>query len=278
MATIFHEPELRPRERYSQLEAAVQRFPEDFPTIDSARIFMSEVVVPPSLRWAYKGNGKTGTSSTKRFLFELEFGVSLTTQIDPPSDINPDAAAHRLTSANVYREISALSSGLAVLETTLRLTTVRNPTSRATSAFLYLCASSDQRHVWFSDERLRMNALVGFDWQRDVRTSRGMDKFLNYIQIMIENHGVDTINRHWRPQVASIKPRVLRPHLIGKTEEMETFYRDIAERLDRPLPDNWVTPRANRNVSDFDPETLLSAEALSRIEVIYAKDFEEFGY
>lgn len=278
MAMIFHEPELRPRERFSLLEAAMQRYPDDFPSTESARIFLNQVVAPASLRWVYKGNGKTGTSSTKRFLFELEFGVPLSTQVNLPYDINPDAAAHRLASANVFRELSNIPAGLTVLDSALRLTTVRNPISRATSAFLYLCAAADQRHIWLSDDRLRMNALVGFDWERDIRTPQGMEKFLDYIQIMIENLGEDAINRHWRPQVTSVKPKVLRPHLVGKTEDMETFYRAIAERLDTRLPDSWVVPKANKNASGFDPKTLLSAEALSRIEVIYARDFEEFGY
>jgi hypothetical protein len=278
MTSIFHDPELRPRERYNQLEAAMQRFPEDFPTIDSARVFMTHFVVPASLRWAYKGNSKSGTSSTKRFLFELEFGVPLSTQIDPPNNIIHDSAPHQLKSANVFRDVFSLPSGFSALESALRLTTVRDPASRAVSAFLYLCVSGDQRHVWFSNDRLRMNAMVGFDWNRDIRTSQGMEKFLDYIRIMIEEHGEDEIDRHWRPQVANVKPRVLKPHLIGKTEEMEAFYRAIAERLDLPLPENWVTPRVNRNTSDFDPKALLSANALSRIEMIYAKDFEEFGY
>ena len=260
------------------LDAAIARHPDTFASRDAAAAYLGHIFMPHSRRWAYCGNGKSGTSSTKRFLFELEFGARLTVSLTLPSDINPDVASHHLSNADVFRPLSAMPQGLELLKNTLRLTTVRHPATRALSAFFYLCRSNDEAHPWFARDRLRINALVGFDWHKDPRSATGFKKFLHYIEQTIDTGGADTVNPHWRPQVANIKPEILRPHLVGRTENLEHFYRAVAERLNVALAADWQAPVANREPRTAAREALLTPDATALITRIYRADFETFGY
>ncbi|KIC38002.1 sulfotransferase family 2 domain-containing protein [Leisingera sp. ANG-M7] len=278
MAEIFFNTAPRPKQRQAILDAALQAFPDEFSDLPAVRDYFLRIFVPQSRTWSYKANGKTGTSSTKRFLFELEFGIPLTARFASATDINPDATSHRLTEAGLFQPLIAFPRGHRLLPDTLQLTTVRNPERRALSAFLYLCVSHDRNHPWFVDERLRMNAMVRFDWNNDIRTAAGFEKFLDYVAQTIEQAGPDSVDPHWRPLVPSIKPNVFQADLIGRTEDLGTFYKSVAERLDRKLPDNWSVPHANKNSGEFEGETLLTSSVKSRIEQIYRADFEAFGY
>lgn len=278
MAGIFHTARIKGARRQKMLDDTVGRFPGIFASRDTAAAYMNQIIMPHSRRWAYCGNGKSGTSSTKRFLFELEFATPLTAGLKLTSDINPDVAAHHLATADVFRPVSFMGKGLDAINNTLRLTTVRHPAARAVSAFLYLCRSDDESHVWFARDRLRMNALVGFDWNRDTKTASGFVKFLRFIEITIAEAGADTVNAHWRPQVDNIKPEIFRPHLVGHTENLESFYRAIARRLDRPLAPDWHAPIANRAESTDTGSALLTPEAVRLLNRIYRADFDTFGY
>ncbi len=275
---VFNEPELPLRKKRQNAACVFEDYPDSFSSEEDAFQFLKHIFVSASNRWAYSGNGKSGTSSTKRFIFELEFGSKLTVALDNPKDINPDSNAHGLTKAGVFRSLVSIAGGIDLLDGVLRITTVRHPLSRVLSAFNYLCIINDRAHVWMVEERLRMNAMVGFDWEKEPRTSRGLAKFLNYIELCTQANAERIVNPHWRIQVDNIHPDVFKPHIIGRTEDLGTFYREIAERLDQPLPENWILPEANKSQYATDPATLITPEIERQIENIYRRDFEEFGY
>ena len=273
---VFYWKPMAPEGRKAVTEAAMVAYPA-LKTPREAQDFLSRVVVPASFRWAYILNGKCATSSTLRFLFEMEFGVPLTVALQDDTDLNPDTVAHRLHRASVLRKLAELQRGAEVLPGALRLSTVRHPATRALSAFFYLCTTQDRAHPFMAEDRIRMNAIVGFDWTADSRTAPGFVKFLRYIDHGLRHNQHMQVNPHWRPQVTNTRPDAFQPDLIGKVEDLASFYRAVAARLDRPLPPGWREPHTNaqppRDVTAFD-----TPESCTLIARIYADDFAAFGY
>jgi hypothetical protein len=275
-ARLFDAAETAPGKRRALAEQASARFPQAFRRPEEAQEYLGHVFLPASLRWAYCGNGKTGATSTKRVLFELEFGHPLTASLRLDTDMNSDPAPHFLKHAGVFRPVLWVPNGLDVLERALRLTTARHPTTRALSSFTYLCRSDEAAHPWLADERMRMNAVTGFDWTGERHTATGFLKFLDYLAAEAEADRLRTGDPHLRPQVLNVRPEVLRPELVGRTERLDAFFRALAERLGRPLPERWKAPHSNRQ----DPvmaETLLTPAAMGRLASVFAADYEWLG-
>jgi len=277
MAKLFPMREPTAALRSGQVERLMQTYPDAFADRGEAVGFLRSIHLPFSRSWAFKSNPKCGTSSTKRVLFFLEFGVPLTVHLKTDNDINPEKVVHDLSEAHVFRTAYQTPNGFRQARKALRLTTVRNPLTRARSAFLYLCWSDELQHQWFSKERLRMNALVGFDWDNDPGTETGMLKFLDFIEQCSETQGAHTLNVHWRPQALAAKDDVFAPDLIGRAEALPDFYQEIAERLDRPLPPDMSRTHTNAGTAAHDVD-LLTPAVRRRVREIYSRNFEIYGY
>lgn len=276
---LFMAPELPPARRAAQFEALRRDHPEALPSNEAAAQYLRRIHVPASLRWAFLNNGKAGTSSSRRLLFQLEFGVPLTVAWDVSDDINSDAVAHRLQGpSGILRPAALIADPLNRLAGSLRLTTVRHPLDRALSAFEYLCKSHDLRHSWFVQDRLRMNAMVGFDWDRHPRTAEGFSRFLDYAGQTIATAGAQAVDPHWRPQIDNILPDIFRPDLIGRLEDLPAFFSAVAERLDQKLPEEAGLPRSNRQDYRSDRASLLTPANRAAIASLYAADFNWLGY
>lgn len=277
--SVFLGPALPPGPATAQAEAMRRAHPQDFPTADAAAQFLRSIHMPASLRWAFLNNGKSGTSSARRLLFRLEFGVPLTAEWDVPGDINSDAVVHHLQGpAGILRPALAIPEAAARLAAALRITTVRHPLDRALSAFDYLCRSHELRHGWFAADRLRMNALVGFDWSRHPRTEQGFARFLDYVACIRAQAGAAAVDPHWRPQIENVRPALFRPDLVGRVEDMPGFFAALAARLDRPLPGDAADTASNRQHHRSDRAALLSAGNRAAIRALYAADFDWLGY
>lgn len=275
---LFLDAETPPPQRRAVAERLATLHPDRFANADQTLPFLRSIHLPASLRWAFLNNGKAGTSSARRFLFQIEFGVPLTTAWNVPHDINPDSVVHNLQgNAGVLRAALVLPMPLEKLSNALRMTTVRNPISRAISAFEYLCKSHDLAHSWFAQDRLRMNAVAGFNWMVDPRTATGFLKFLDYLQWSQEHLALADINPHWRAQIDNIVPAVYRPDIIGRVEDMPSFFRIVADHLSEPCPESFTSITANRQEYPSGKEWVTSA-ALSRIRSFYARDFDWLGY
>ncbi|SIQ23975.1 Sulfotransferase family protein [Paracoccus thiocyanatus] len=279
MGSVFLGPALRPGPAAAQAEALHQAYPQDFSAPEAAAQFLRSIHMPASFRWAFLNNGKSGTSSARRLLFELEFGVPLTAKWDVPGDINSDAIVHHMQGpAGILRPALVIPNGVARLESALRITTVRHPVDRALSGFDYLCRSHELRHGWFSADRLRMNAMVGFDWSRHPRTEQGFARFLHYVARIRAEAGSMSVDPHWRAQIENIRPAIFRPDLIGRVEDMPGFFAELATRLDRPLPEDNDRTASNQQDHRSERSALLSAANRAAIRELYAADFEWLGY
>ena len=270
---------VKPMQRKAAAEQTQEVSAEHFPTFDSAKNFLFQIILPPSMRWGFISVGKSGSSSTLRYLFQAEFGCEFTAKAAPLNDINPSAAVHMLTEHGVFSR--AFWRGLSIQELISergpkeRICVVRNPHDRAISAFRYLCQSHVLESRWFARDRFRMNAVVGFDWGRHTDTLEGFILFLEYIKWQVETEGADRVNGHWRSQFTFVKPPIFRPTIVGRIEDMNLFFRTLSERLEKSPRDN--APWENSQSTGDDP-LRSDPRARALCEQIYAADYEAFGY
>ena len=270
---VFHSAETLMPQRKAMAERAMKRWPDTFLTPEIALDYLATISMPASERWAYANNAKSGTSSTKRFLFHLEFGVPLSVNFEPLIDINADAVSHALSRSGVFRTLPHVVGGLNVLNKAFRITTARHPVARAVSSFNYICLTDAESSPWLVNQRLRMNATVGFDWSRDRNTHDGFVKFLDHLLDNERQTGEVIDNPHLRPQVRNVRPDVFKPALVGRTEDLASFYRKIAEHFDTPMPDNWQPPASNRLDSEAGAATLISPQTKRLMAEVFAADF-----
>ena len=268
-----------------RLAAAFGAMPGAFRDRATSDEFFSYMVTPRSGRWAFRPNGKAATTTALEALFFLEFGHPNTARIADPTDMNPDAAVHRMAGSGVFRHLHLRHDAEDLpgfLRATDYVATVRHPGARALSAFRYLCRSHRAAHPQFAAERFRMTALTGFDWDRHDGTEEGFRRFLDYVRLCNERQVGRPVNNHFRPQADTIRPDLFPPAVLGRVEDMPAFFRDLADRL-RPgaaMPQGWADRRANRGApAQAGDIALLRAPGVRRrIEACYAADFEAFGY
>lgn len=257
-------------------------FGDRFGSVAAMRGFLQLIWFPRSRAWRYQLNGKSGTSFALNLLFELEFGHPFTTRVAASETGNqhPDFALFQQAEARL------LSNPLRVKETWtafrafpgLTLATVRDPYARALSGFVYLCRSHAMGDRRFLSERLRLNALAGFDWDCHPDTAEGFERFLQYLRDQATAFGAETLDPHWRPQALHIRPEITRPDLIGRTEALDVFARAVAERLDRPLPAALRDQRLNVTGGGARAGDLYDAGRRRLVEEFYAEDFALFDY
>ena len=91
---LFLDAETTPSQPKAVAERLVEKHPQSFAIPEQALSFLRSIHLPASLRWSFLNNGKAGTSTSRRFLFQLEFGVPLSAVWHVPQDINPDGVVH----------------------------------------------------------------------------------------------------------------------------------------------------------------------------------------
>lgn len=256
-----------------------EEFPETFPLIQMAVRFLVQIILPPSKRWAFISTGKNASTSFLSYAFEAEFGCKLGVKLDPLVDINPKAVVHEV--ANSFAFSRAYIQGMSArdvlsVEGMQRICIVRNPYNRALSAFTYFCSSQELRKGWFLHDRIRANATVQFDWEKHPNTVEGFVRFLRYIELEIARVGASGLDGHWMPQVEFIQPTVFNPTLVGRLEDMDTFYRSFRTAIG---VDDLMSMASVENAQVRDAESYLtSKEVRGLIEDIYKADFEYWGY
>ncbi|PTE13627.1 sulfotransferase family 2 domain-containing protein [Pseudogemmobacter blasticus] len=239
--------------------------------------FLSGVFLPRSGRWAYAATPKAASSSLKRLLFELEFGLPLPGDVTDPEDPNGDAPATRVLSSRLICPLWELDDPAAALSGALRITAVRDPELRAISGFKHICRSHVLKHVPYYTDRLHISALTGLNWAKESYRPSGFEKFLEFIAACYADNRADLVDPHWQRQVDSIMPQVFRPDLIAHVEDLNPFLHQIADRLGAPLPQDFVMPHSNASPDQTGRE-LITPRAAELIRQIYAADYAAFGY
>ena len=243
--------------------------------------FFAYLITPRSGKWAFASAGKTGTSAALDLLFSIEFGHCNTVSVNDPTDLNRDAQTHRCVNHGVFRSLRVradITSFRDYLENSVRIATVRNPVNRLWSAFRYLCRSGEESHLMFLGHRLRMCALVGFDWKSHPYTREGFVRFLEYIRIIYTETNGHGLDNHWKHQWMLIRPDFYKPEIIGRAENPSDFVRNLVERLDGApsLESVWRNP-SDATGSEL-PGYFAEVSIRNTIADLYAEDFQAFGY
>lgn len=258
----------------------MEAVPGAFPDAAAAKRFVQLIYFPASRRWRYQLNGKSGNTFVLNLLFELEFGTPFTCRLTETDNQHPDFALFQQPQARLLANVLSTQEDVsAVLDFPgLSLATVRDPFSRARSGFRYLCRSHEIGDRRFLSERLRLNALARFDWERDPLTTRGFGKFLSYLAMIAGTEGADALDPHWLPQHLHIRPDLYKPDLIGRTEDLAAFATDLAARLDRPLP-GLAGLKSNATAHAGGAGAFYDDPAMARmVRDLYAEDFRIFDY
>lgn len=276
--TLFDRHVLEPR-MLETAQRTLNAYPDHFPSRWEARRYMSQIIVPASKRWAFLSMSKNASTSTLAFLFAAEFGTRLTAQVSPPADFNPDGTAHWLEQYHVFAR--ALRQGIAMPDIAqdgvypLRTLVVRDPLTRATSGFRYLCKSHREASQFFARERVQMNAVVGFHWDTDCDTVLGFEKFLDFLAWQIDLAGMEALDRHFRGQTGLANLPVFQPTLTGRMEDTQAYFAALTAALDLTDPPDMAW--ANRQPPA--PDALTEQKSVvRRVEAIFAEDYETFGY
>lgn len=243
--------------------------------------YLKNIWYPKSKNWSYPLNGKAGNTFTLDLLFEIEFGFNFTSVFNTPANHHPDFAVFQQMNAGLLTNPVKDRLSLNEFETLpgVRIATVRNPFKRAVSSFRYFCRSHQFADQRFSLERVRINALEGFDWGKDPLTAIGFKKFVRYVYFTKEALPRVYVDAHWAPQTWNIQPDIFAPNLIGKVEDMSSFATAVRAELASEQPAAKGEGRKNKSdYADRDVDYFADAEVSQMLRQIYESDFERFEY
>ncbi len=275
---VFRDPPLAPHYGLAQARWMSRKHPKHFPTPERALHWLKRVQMPKSLRWAFIQNCKAGSTSVKSFLFECEFNSKLTARSTSPNESERHEIAHELPMAALTRRLNEIPKPFVAISSALRLGICRDPVARSVSSFFFLCRSQELSTKLLQTERIRLNAISNFDFEKDMYTTKGFEKFLDYLEHEIHFEGYEALNPHLGRQVDNLKPEFSKIQLLGRVENISEFYSSIAERLEIKLNDSFLTPHLNRTDRTKTETGLKTKDAKSRISKIFDADFETFNY
>ncbi len=135
---------------------------------------------------------------------------------------------------------------------------VRHPVKRFVSAYF--------NKMYRAEYRVEINKLLGRVPDDGWVT---FDEFLT----AIEMQDPQTMDQHWRPQHLVLMMDVMSYDFIGKLENISADMDRIREEAGLPN-----VPLLHRNKISRGAGYEITAQQRQRIETLYAKDFEVFGY
>lgn len=152
-----------------------------------------------------------------------------------------------------------------------RFTFVRHPEKRVHSAFRDFFA--DQKNI-ARHKHLKPMHAHGYDPARD--ESYNFDVFLDYVAHTFAISHLDT-DSHWRLQVDNIGYRDIAFDFIGRVERYGDDIRHVFDAGGAPgyPPEALLAPRFNKSGA---AKAEITPMQRSRIETLYAPDYEAFGY
>ena len=207
----------------------------------------------PDYRCIYVKNAKAGTSSILLWLHRIHTGdhdftvrnIHINHGLPRPEELGWDVVARML-------------SGEA-----FRFTFVRHPTPRVESAYLDKVVRHPRNH-----------------WRAEIRRALGLskdhDRKLTFDQFVdaLETQEPIEMDPHWRPQYLNLMHPLIEYDLVGRLESFDADLARIRKATNLPDVPFQVRNRTKRDGSLFEGRPDLRR----RVEQVYARDFELYGY
>lgn len=160
---------------------------------------------------------------------------------------------------------------IKALEQAVSFSTVRNPERRAVSAFFDFFVN--QRNAEAQKHINRIDAY-GFSHKEDITYK--FDVFLDYVEDSIERSPLQT-DRHFRPQHINLGHGAFDLTCVARVETLDADLERIGELAQVTLPPPSSLPDQRKNKSGSEVFAPTQAQRC-RVEKIYAKDLELYGY
>ena len=159
-------------------------------------------------------------------------------------------------------------------EEVIKITTVRNPIDRAISCFFHMFIDQKNAHTKFHIPYIKS---MGFDISKSIEYN--FDVFLEYVSMNIKEDRF-FCDPHFKEQHINIGIEFIKYDKIIRLENInseikETFYNNkLGEYYERLKSVNTVFNKSSRSRQNIH----LNQYAIAKIQDIYRKDFELFGY
>lgn len=211
------------------------------------------LICAPAYRVIYVKNPKAGCSTMTLWMDRLHTGdhdrmparVHQENALPHPRDIG-------------WRRVMRMLEGEA-----FRFSFVRDPLRRAQSTWY-------AKFVLQSHYRAQLQPVLGLPLDPSEPLT-----FEQYVEAIEQQDPVTEMDPHWRPQYVNLMHPLIDYDHIGR---LETFDADLAVIRERAgLPDVPVTVPNSRR--EGQPDVFAGRpDLVSRVQAIYARDFELFGY
>jgi len=223
---------------------------------DQTRTVLAHTISTADGRLVYVKNSKAGCSAVAHLLYQYDNGRVY------EGDIH-DAPIRKMTEK--WRSLDDIP------ESTVSFSTVRNPERRSVSAFFNFFVDKQNPQAARHQNRIE---LFGFSRKADHHYQ--FDVFLDYIEANFA-HSAFRTDRHFRPQHINLGHGSIELSYISRLETLAADLKRISEQAGVTLPsvDRLAESKKNKSSSaDFLP----SSAQKHRIEKIYSKDYELYGY
>jgi Sulfotransferase family len=224
-------------------------------------------------RLLYIATPKVASTSLKWWLASIEGCADDLRAVTNSQESDPDLAVHdsfnkvapHVTGLGLESLSEALSS-----DAYFRFAVVRNPYKRIFSA-------------WQSKLLLREPIEIGpyikseFFHHRIQQEKDLVEAFEGFLEHLASNEAPSSWDHHWKPQAALLRPDLIRYTELTKIEHAEKLSKALGEWLGAHVPDPFAMRRTNESLIPYLPE-FISERSAELIRVLYAEDFDVFGY
>ncbi|WP_052391733.1 glycoside hydrolase family 99-like domain-containing protein [Paraburkholderia bannensis] len=220
----------------------------------------------------YVATPKVACTSLKWWFAALEGYAQALHDINDSSESDPDLVVHE--SHKVAPHVTGLVKeqliGALTSDEYFRFALVRNPYKRIFSAW---------QSKLVLQEPLQVGRYLSFDFFHLPMKSRQdiAPAFEAFLEHLAANEAPSFWDHHWVPQVSILRPDVIDYSQIAKIEDSAQFSKTLQGWLGDHTPDPFAVHRANESLIPFQPE-FLTARSAELLRVMYANDFEAFGY